>query len=161
VTENGAKQLVNHTSSPSETAEQAKTLQIAAPDGVFCFTHAIKHCFGKFDMFQDMVEYLFNESNPLLGQMHTPLGKGDAEVLGDAAHCLIGTVGCLGAPFALDAARRVERMGLSGDLTGAAEAIRLQEMHINLLKTALINKTSPRRAPTEGWSGEGPGVRAF
>jgi hypothetical protein len=69
VTENSARQLVNHTSSPSETAEQAKTLQIAVPAGVLNFTHAIKHCFGNFDMFQDMVEYLFNESDSLPGQM--------------------------------------------------------------------------------------------
>jgi hypothetical protein len=112
-------------------------MQIAVPAGVFNFTHAIKHCFGNFDMFQDMVEYLFNESDPLPWQMRASLGKGEAEALGDAAHCLIGTVGCLGAPFALDAARRVERMCLSGDLTGAAEANRLLEMHINLMKTIL------------------------
>jgi hypothetical protein len=51
--------------------------------------------------------------------------------------------------------------GLAGDLTAAAEAIRQLEMQIDLLKTALINKIPPRRAPTEGWSGEGPGGRAF
>ena len=134
---NGVKQQANHGSSPTGSADQGKAAQLEIPRGVFNLTDAVKRCYGKFEMFQDMVECLFSEGNPLLEQIRASLGNADARELGDAAHKLIGTVIYLGAPPALNAARRVEHMGLSGDLSGAAEAIQELEMQTDLLKTAL------------------------
>ena len=134
---NGVKQQANQASSPAGSADQGKAAQMAIATGVFNLTDAVKHCYGKFEMFQDMVECLFSEGNPLLEQIRAALGKADAKELGNTAHKLIGTVGCLGAPSALNAARRVEHMGLSGDLSGAAVAVQELEMQIDLLKTAL------------------------
>jgi HPt (histidine-containing phosphotransfer) domain-containing protein len=70
--------------------------------------------------------------------MQTALAGGDAVRLDRAAHRLKGTVGYLGAAPAMDAVQRVEQIGLCGDLTGAAEAIRRLAEQIEVLKTAVL-----------------------
>jgi PAS domain S-box-containing protein len=136
LTGNGVKQQAE-ASSANDKADQGKAVQMSNSAGVFNFADALKQCYGKFDMFQDMAEYLFNEADPLLDQVRAALDNADAKELGKAAHKLTGTVIYLGAPNALDAARNVERICRLGDLSGAAEAIQRLEMQIELLKTAL------------------------
>jgi PAS domain S-box-containing protein len=104
---------------------------------VFNLDEAITRCFRKYELFQDMVGCLFDESDSLLEQMRTELNNGDAEELGRAAHQLKGTVIFLGASPAADATRRVEQMGLLGELGNAAEAIDQLQTQIQLLKEAL------------------------
>ena len=112
-----------------------------APDcaaKVFNLDEAITRCFRKYELFQDMVGCLFDESDSLLEQMHAALKSGDAEELGRTAHRLKGTVVFLGAPPAADATMRVEQIGLSGELDNAAEAIDQLQTQLQLLKDALV-----------------------
>jgi PAS domain S-box-containing protein len=113
---------------------------------VFNLDEAVKRCFRKYELFQDMVGCLFDESDSLLEQMRAALKSGDAEELGRTAHRLKGTVVFLGAPPAADATMRVEQMGLSGELGNAAKAIDQLQIQIQLLKDALAphRKTPPR-----------------
>jgi PAS domain S-box-containing protein len=113
---------------------------------VFNLDEAVKRCFHKYELFQDMVGCLFDESDSLLVQMRTALESQDAEELGRAAHRLKGTVVFLGAPPAADATKHVEQMGLSGELGNAAEAIDHLQTQIQLLKEAVAphRKTPPQ-----------------
>ena len=52
---------------------------------VFNLDEAVGRCFRKYELFQDMVGCLFDESDSLLEQMRTALKSGDAEELGFAA----------------------------------------------------------------------------
>jgi signal transduction histidine kinase/CheY-like chemotaxis protein len=111
-----------------------------APDSaanVFDLDEAVGRCFRKYELFQDMVGCLFDESESLLEQMRKALSSQDAEELGFAAHRLKGTVVFLGASPAADATRRVEQIGLLGELVNAAEAIDQLQTQIQLLKDAL------------------------
>ncbi|MHB8899585.1 MAG: response regulator [Thermoguttaceae bacterium] len=108
---------------------------------VFDLDNAVKHCFGKYDLFQQMAESLFCEADPLLEQMQEALANGNATDMGNAAHRLKGTVSYLGAAPAVDATRRVEQMGRSGELAGAAGAIQQLAEQVEFLKDAL----SPHR----------------
>ncbi len=111
---------------------------------VFNLDEAVGRCFRKYELFQDMVECLFDESDSLLEQMRTELNNGDAEELGRAAHRLKGTVVFLGASPAADATMRVEQIGLSGELGNAAEAIDQLQTQLQLLKDALApHRKSP------------------
>ena len=75
---------------------------------------ACARCFRKYDLFQDMVECLYDESDALLDQMGKALEGRDSEDLVRAAHRLKGTVVFLWSPRAAEAARRVEQIGLLG-----------------------------------------------
>ena len=110
----------------------------------------MKHCFDNYALFQDMVECLFDEADRLLARMRTALAAGNAKELGVAAHRLKGTVVYLGAAPALDATRRVERMGLSAELTDADDAIRQLDEQIAALKQALAAHRKAAAPPTGG-----------
>jgi HPt (histidine-containing phosphotransfer) domain-containing protein len=97
----------------------------------------VSKCFGKYTMFQEMVECFFGKAASLLEQMRTALPKGDATEMGNTAHRLKGTVAYLGAPPALDATGRVEQVGRSGDLTDAVEAIDQLEHQVDGLQGTL------------------------
>ena len=121
---------------PSAPAHNRSPDASASP--VFNLGEAVERCFRKYELFQDMAECLFDESDSLLREMHKALENGDAQELGHAAHRLKGTVVFLGAPLAAEAARRVEQIGLSGELdTRCAEAIDQLQRQIDLLKAAL------------------------
>ncbi len=112
--------------------------QVPAGDmSVFDLDGAVRSCFGKYHLFQEMVGCLFCEADPLLAQMRKALADGNATEVGNAAHRLKGTVGYLGAVPALDATQRVEQLGTSGDLTGATQAIQQLEEQLAILKQAL------------------------
>jgi HPt (histidine-containing phosphotransfer) domain-containing protein len=95
-------------------------------------------CFGRYQMFQDMLECLFDEADPLLQRMREALGRGDGEEVHIAAHRLKNTVMYLSAPAALTAILRVERLGRAGALAEAAEAIEDLSRQTAILKDALV-----------------------
>jgi PAS domain S-box-containing protein len=111
----------------------------ASTSNVFDLDKAVELCFGKYELFQDMVGYLLDESDAMLDQMRAELGRQNAEAMGHAAHQLKGTVVFLAAPKAIDAAQNIERMGLTGKLRGAAEAIDLLQRQIQILKNAVAS----------------------
>ena len=115
----------------------AETASPPTPPGVFDLNVAVRRCFGKYRLFQDMVKCLFDEADPLLERMRTASANGGEAELANAAHRLKGTVGYLGAAPAMEAVRRVEQMGRRGELTGAAEAIRQLEEQLAILKQAI------------------------
>ncbi len=92
-----------------------------------------------------MVEFHFGEAPLLLAQMRAGLQSQDASAIARAAHRLAGTLVYLRAQPALAAARRVDDLGVAGDLQGAAAAIVALEHELALLERALI----PHRAPTQ------------
>lgn len=104
---------------------------------VFDLDAALNMCFGRSELLQDMVGYLFDEADSLLEQDRSALAAGDAEEAGRAAHRLKGSVAYLGAPPALDAIRRVELVAKSGELAAAPAAV--EELHdqVERLKQAL------------------------
>ncbi|MEN6494678.1 MAG: PocR ligand-binding domain-containing protein [Thermoguttaceae bacterium] len=109
--------------------------EIALP--LFNFDEAVRRCYGKRELFQEMVESLFDEAEPLLNQMHAALARGDGADLAAAAHRLKGTVVYLAAGPAADATRQVEQIGKSSELTEAAHAIGELTRELVALKAAL------------------------
>jgi HPt (histidine-containing phosphotransfer) domain-containing protein len=128
----------------------------AVPDGfhnggnrdvheVFDFTDALEGVDGRYDRLQKMVEFYFGEAPLLLAQMRTGLESQDASAIARAAHRLAGTLVYLRAQPALVAARRVDDLGVAGDLKGVTEAIPALEHELAHLERALI----PHRAETQ------------
>jgi PAS domain S-box-containing protein len=109
----------------------------APPSDAFNLDEAIKRCFGKYSLFQDMVGCLFDESNSLLEQMRLAVSSENGEELGFAAHRLKGTVAFLGASPAAAASLHVEQIGQSGKFDVAPKAIDQLQTQIELLKKAV------------------------
>jgi CheY-like chemotaxis protein/HPt (histidine-containing phosphotransfer) domain-containing protein len=107
------------------------------PSPVFDLDEAVSKCFGKYELFQEMAGCLFCEADSLVEQMRAALSNGDRTELADTAHRLKGTVAYLGAPPALEATRRVEDIGRSGDLSAAPDALEKLAMELDRLKDAL------------------------
>jgi two-component system sensor histidine kinase/response regulator len=106
---------------------------------VFDLDDAVSRCYGKFALFQAMIEDLFGRADSLLEQMRLAAAKGDAAEICDTAHQLKGTLVYLSARPAMDATQLVEQIGRSGDLTHAVRAIEQLEHQIENLKTALAS----------------------
>jgi CheY-like chemotaxis protein/HPt (histidine-containing phosphotransfer) domain-containing protein len=124
---------------PEQLAEDhlsGDTMQ-SASDKVFDLTEAVNHCSGNYDLFTEMVEYLFEEADPLLQRMRAAYAAGNAEEVGKAAHRLKGTVLYLSAQPLLNAAVRLEEMGRKGNIADAAAAIEHLARELEALKTAI------------------------
>ena len=130
-------------SSENKTAIQAESNWTderrpnTSTDNVFNLDEAVTRCFGKYDLFQDMVGCLFDESDSLLAEMNSAIAENNAAELSRAAHRLKGTVIFLSAPSAGTATQRVEQIGMSGDLSEVADAIDQLQNQIAILKNAV------------------------
>lgn len=124
----------------SEPAEE--TSPIPATSGqsdtnIFNLDEAVTRCFERYNLFQDMIGCLFDESDMLFGQMRMGLDNRDADEVGKAVHRLKGTVAFLAAPSAMNAIERIEYLCRKEDLGTAGEAIDQLQEQIQLLKEAV------------------------
>jgi PAS domain S-box-containing protein len=110
-----------HASSDQTVEEPPPPPATASVD--FDLDEAVRKCFGKYAMFQDMVGCFFDEVDQLVGQMHSTLAQGNGDEAYHAAHRLKNTVVYLGAARAAEATEQVERHCRSGDLAAAVQAV--------------------------------------
>ena len=107
-----------------------------AHDNARYLEEARKRCFDD-TMFDEMVDFFFQESPSLLEQMRTAVRQGNAVELVRAAHRLKATVMYLGTPAASHAVVHVEEIGLSGNLADASPAIEQLDAEMEQLKNVL------------------------
>lgn len=124
-----------------QRTEEADCEKAAEPAGedVFNSEVALASCFGSHAMFVKMAEFFLAESTEVLNQLDAAVRGGNATALAAAAHRLRGTIVYLGARSAADAAQRVEQLGKSGDLTGAAEKVKELSRQVAFLKEAMAS----------------------
>ncbi len=92
---------------------------------------------GDRDLLREIVQLFFDDCPRRLADIHNALAGGNREALERAAHSIKGSVGNFAAPAAMEAALRLEMIGRSGDLSGAADACARLEQEIDQLKSAL------------------------
>jgi len=112
------------------------------PD-VFNPADAMARAGGSLDRLRKGIEFYFDEAPLALAQIRAGLDTRDALAIARAAHRLTGTLVYLAAKSALQAARRVDELGVVGDLGGAAAAIAALEGELAELEQIL----QPYRAP--------------
>ncbi len=103
----------------------------------FELNRAVANCFGQYNLFQQMAEYLFEEAEQVRGEFAAGEQERDAGRISKAAHRLKGTLFYLAAGPSLELATRIEKQGLAGELEGTLEAIPALEEQLSRLKTAL------------------------
>ena len=101
---------------------------------------------------------LFLEDYPgRLAEMADAIAHSDCGRIERAAHALRGSVANFGAAEAVEAASLLERLGKSGELSGADEALALLELEMRRLRASLLGLEDSRPPRT---SGSSPDLRA-
>ncbi len=144
--------MVDQLSSIADQAEPRRAIPVGHEDkNIFDTDDALAKCYGNREMMSRMIAFFLTDSTDLLAKMRTALRNRDTEEIANAAHRLRGTVLYLGAKAAVDAAKRTEQTGRSGDLAAAATAVEQLEDEIRLLAEAIV-------ASGEGQDDEDPMV---
>lgn len=140
------ERLAARTTPPAAAASQAAEIRPAEkPDGpIYILKEALRYC-GEYEMFQDMAGYVIRDGRPLLNQMQAALAAGNADEMANAAHRLKGITGHVGAVRTTHAALAVERIGKTGSLADAAEAIRRLDEELSKLEIAIARHVRPDR----------------
>lgn len=106
---------------------------------VFDPEKAVKRCFGKQHILQQMIGCFFEQAGPLLEAIRIAFDRGDAEEVRRATHELRNTVAYLAASEAADVAQRVEWLAAEGNLEAAAPAIDELQQQVDRLAAALAS----------------------
>ncbi len=112
--------------------------QSVLPDSAaFDLDAALARLDGNFELFKEMTQIFFSDALGLVPEMRAAAAAGDAATIERKAHRLKGTLLYLGAEAVVEAVARVEFLARSGDLAGAATAIRTVEEEMPRLTAAL------------------------
>jgi len=95
---------------------------------------------GDRQLLQRIVEFFREDAPECLARLQAAADRGDAAGVEHAAHSLNGLVANFGADAAWLAARRLEEMGQSGDLTSVSEAVRALQDEIARLDVTLTHE---------------------
>jgi len=133
-------QAVRRPRGPRESGPPTTTAQPSERDEqtvVFDRDRALATCFGNAMMFHKMVRCFFDEDAADVEQLRVAAAEGDAKQLVDVAHRLKNTLVYLGARPAVEAARRLEKIGKSEELEQAEQAVEALAREVSLLHDAL------------------------
>lgn len=106
-------------------------------DGFFNLDDGIEKCFGKLEVFHDMVESFLSEVDPLLVQMRDALKLGNTSEMALLAHRLLNTVVYLGCASLMEVVRQIEKAGQTNDLDQAGRKLMELEAQTVRLKRIL------------------------
>ncbi|MCC6445166.1 MAG: response regulator [Armatimonadetes bacterium] len=98
---------------------------------------ALRNLEGDRAFLQEVAAIFLADSPGQITAVRDSLNRGDAPSLNAAAHNLKGSLGCLGAESAQQAALTLEQMGSTGDMAGGFEALELLEREIEPVREAM------------------------
>jgi signal transduction histidine kinase/CheY-like chemotaxis protein len=104
---------------------------------VFDRASALDRVAGDEAILSEVIEIFLAEVPGQIDKVRQAVAAGDCKALGDVAHTLKGSAGCLGGLAAATAARELEESAKRGDLSRAATALREFEGEIESLSKAM------------------------
>jgi two-component system, sensor histidine kinase and response regulator len=105
---------------PVEADRLFEAVETAA--GTFDPRAAVARFGGDGKLLRELIDLFLADCPRMVADVKSAIDAQDAEALRQAAHALKGSVANFAAASAVDAARRLERMGKDGDLSGATAA---------------------------------------
>jgi two-component system sensor histidine kinase/response regulator len=109
----------------------------ASTGGAFDLSALIECTDGDAELARELVGIFLDDCPRLLSEIRESVMRGDGGALGLAAHTLKGTLGYFSNAGAVEAAQRLETMGVNDDLVGAREALAELEKTIERLQPSL------------------------
>jgi HPt (histidine-containing phosphotransfer) domain-containing protein len=98
----------------------------------------LEHMLGDPGLLAEMVQLFLKESATHLANIESAVNSEDAEKIYATAHSFKGAVSNFAAPLATESATRLEQMGRSGNISGAAAEFAVLRQEIGLLKPLLL-----------------------
>jgi HPt (histidine-containing phosphotransfer) domain-containing protein len=92
---------------------------------------------GNIHLLQELVKLFLAECPQMLGTLRDSIRRGDAAALRSAAQSLHEATSQFGPSYAAQVAHRLETMGASGDLTGAADTYYSLDKAVHQLQSSL------------------------
>ncbi|HET9261404.1 MAG TPA: response regulator [Vicinamibacterales bacterium] len=141
---------VERLSGPAPQRERAAVVAGPPADDVFDEHDALAHTGGDRDLLREVVELFRSDYPASLRRVQRAVGRGDGEALRAAAHALKGSIAIVGSRAGRNLAARLEAMGRTGQLDGAASALaNLRETLEQLNRAFVASGLVPRgRRPT-------------
>jgi histidine phosphotransfer protein HptB len=103
---------------------------------------ALENTDGSEDLLIELAEMFIEECPEMMRAVRTAIDTRDAPALQRAAHTLKGSVRIFAMASAVEAARRLEEMGASGDLSDSDVDWNALRLEIDRLTAALAEKAS-------------------
>jgi HPt (histidine-containing phosphotransfer) domain-containing protein len=98
---------------------------------------------GDRSLLRDLLGIFLADCPGMVSNIRKAIDASDATALRHAAHALKGSVANFAAPRPLEAARRLERMGIDGDLESASPALQEQEEALDVFLMEAWKESSP------------------
>ncbi|MGW8258061.1 MAG: Hpt domain-containing protein, partial [Thermoguttaceae bacterium] len=114
------------------------------PPCVFDLQQGVEKCFGKYEIFQEMVQCFFDEADDLMLQVRNSQSDGAADKIYQAVHRLRNTLIYLGTPDASEAAYRLEKIAMSSDLSQMPSAIERLDRALAAVRTEITSHRPAR-----------------
>src|SRR4051812_14503027 len=111
---------------------------------VFNHKELLERIDNDWDFLAETIQMLSTDAPVLIDEIRRCVGSGDAAAVGRAAHSLKGMVSNFCAPATLACAYEVEKLGKSGDLSAAPQAVKSLEDQLGLLTSELNNFLTTR-----------------
>ena len=109
----------------------------AAGDEPFDRKETLARMDGDWDLFGEVAEIFASDSRKMMAEIQDAIAAGDSRELNRAAHTLKGAISNFGARVPMELARKLEKLGKSGELAGAGEKFATLETELDRLRTAL------------------------
>jgi len=131
----------DYVTKPVEAARLVEAVESAK--GSFDPRTAVARLHGDRALLQELLEMFFTECPGMVADIRRAVATSDAEALRRAAHALKGSVANFAAPRPVDAARRLEKMGIDGDLGSAGAALDDLEQALDRFRRETGRGTTP------------------
>ncbi|HWB11133.1 MAG TPA: PAS domain S-box protein [Pirellulales bacterium] len=99
---------------------------------------ALERLQGDRELLEELIGVIRQEAPLLLAAVREAVQRGDAPALRLSAHTLKGSLGNFAAARAVEAAKRLELMGKTGDLSDAAQALAVLETELDRFLPELV-----------------------
>jgi HPt (histidine-containing phosphotransfer) domain-containing protein len=129
-------------------APAAPSYRESAPGTVLDEAVALARVGDDRELLAEMAGLFLHDCPQLLDDLHQAVARADPGALKSAAHKLKGAVDNFAAPGVYEAARRLELMGRTGDLTGMQETWHTLEKEMDRLRPLLALLAQAAGTPT-------------
>jgi len=127
--------LVNPSGSAANVAESS----FESTSTLFDWAQALEGCEGDEELLQTLIDAFLEESKILMPQLRAAVAKRDATEINGVAHTIKGALLALSAPAPAAVASELEKIAVSGDLTGSDKALAALEENLASLELVLLN----------------------
>lgn len=121
----------------AQSTSPADVIQALTSQPAFDRAAALEQLDGDESLLQELAGLFLEDCPQQMEALRQAVAAGDPSGLQEAAHAFKGAVVAFAAGSTVEAARRLEEMGRTGNLAGAAEALAVLEEQVQRLRPAL------------------------